>query len=72
MIRRDLTRADVKGVNNIQDLLLETLLEADVKVMPAYLKKNWETLVAALKTRTAALGDKPTETAPNEGAPKAK
>jgi hypothetical protein len=73
MIRRELSRADARGANDIQDLLLQTLLEADVKVMPAYLKKNWETLVAALKTRTVGLGDKPaTEAAPNEGAPKAK
>ena len=74
MIRRDLSRSDTRGANDVQDLLLQTLLEADVKVMPAYLKKNWETLVAALKTRTAALGDKPTSTeaAPKDGAVKAK
>jgi hypothetical protein len=53
-------------------MLLQTLLEADVKVMPAYLKKNWETLVAALKTRTAALGDKPTEAAPSDPSAKGK
>lgn len=72
MIRRDLSRSDSRGANDVQDLLLQTLLEADVKVMPAYLKKNWETLVSALKTRTAALGDKPTETAPADPGAKAK
>ncbi|MEO7453803.1 MAG: hypothetical protein ABIV13_03460, partial [Fimbriimonadales bacterium] len=61
-----------RGANDVQDLLLQTLLEADVKVMPAYLKKNWETLVAALKSRTAALGDKTAESATGDGAPKAK
>jgi hypothetical protein len=74
MIRRDLSRSDARGANNVQDLLLQTLLEADVKVLPAYLKNNWETLVAALKQRTAALGDNPNlnEPAPNGATPKAK
>jgi len=70
MIRRDLSRQDAKGANDVQDLLLQTLLKADVNVMPAYLKKNWETLVAALKSRTMGLGDKPDATAPTPEKPK--
>ncbi len=70
MIRRDLSRQDARGANDIQDLLLQTLLKAEVNVMPAYLKKNWETLVAALKSRTMGLGDSPTESGPPPEKPK--
>ena len=58
MIRRDLSRQDARGANDVSDTLLQTLLAADVDVVPAYLKKNWEGLVAALKARTVGLGDK--------------
>lgn len=61
MIRRDLSRQDARGANGIQDMLLQTLLKAEVNVMPAYLKKNWETMLSALKSRTMGLGDKPAE-----------
>jgi hypothetical protein len=59
VLRRELSRQDAGGANDVPGLLLKTLLDADVNVMPAYLKKNWETLVAALKSRTMGLGDNP-------------
>lgn len=64
MLRRELSRQEARGANGIQDLLLETLLAAEVNVMPAYLKKNWENLLQALKARTVDLGDRPATTAP--------
>jgi hypothetical protein len=70
MIRRDLSKQSAMGANDVQDLLLKTLLKADVNVMPAYLKKNWETLVAALKSRTMGLGDNPQSTTPKPDEPK--
>ena len=72
LIRRDLSRTDARGANDVQDMLLQTLMAADVKVVPAYLKKNWETLVQALKTRTMGLGETASETAPRDGAVKGK
>jgi hypothetical protein len=72
MIRRELSRSEARGANDLQDTLLQTLLAADVNVMPAYLKKNWETLLQALKSRTVGLGDKPGEADSAKQSPPAK
>lgn len=71
MVRRELSKNDARGANDLQDLLLQTVLKAKVDVMPAYLKKNWETMVTALKSRTMGLGEKPKE-APAESPEKPK
>jgi hypothetical protein len=51
LLRRELTRRDAKGANDLNKTLLDTLLATKVDVMPSYLKKNWESLVTALKQR---------------------
>ncbi|MBA3725233.1 MAG: SurA N-terminal domain-containing protein [Armatimonadetes bacterium] len=57
LIRRALTQQDAKGSIDVQKILLDKLLAADVKITRAHLKKNWDTLVTALKQRTAELGE---------------
>lgn len=69
MIRREISKQEARGANNLQVQLLDTLLAADVNVIPAYLKKNWEVLLTALKARTADLGAEGSPTAPTPAAP---
>jgi parvulin-like peptidyl-prolyl isomerase len=59
LLRRSLTQQEAKGAVDVQKILLDELLSADVKVYPAYLKKNWDTMFTMLKQRTAEMGATP-------------